>query len=309
MSLNIVTIKTHNLDKLHFELVRRLFQEGRTWIVGEGSYEGHKRLEFDMAVLHVTHPGTRPLAPIMPEGVPPVTDDDTIVNYCATYLMDDQAHKNEIYTYGQYIKQQMFKVVEMLKRSGGNSNQATMNIGGPESIDQKHPPCLRLIDCRVMNEQLHFFVYFRSWDLWGGLPENLGGLQLLKENMASLIGVEDGELIAMSKGLHLYDYSWPIALARIGGDVPEGSNLSKEEAELGEGWMVLEKAEPEKDTCPKCGHEIVIDEEQKELEERGFSRFPICPSCGLATCDNCNPGGRGCQCLECEETDGEGYDD
>lgn len=235
--LNPVFIRAHNLDAIHYELVRRLFQEGRTWVVGEGSYEGHKRLEFDMVTLQITNPGSRPLAPVMPQGVPPVTDEDTITNYCGKYIMDDKAHENEIYTYGQYIKPQIPKVIAMLKRSGGNSNQATMNIGGPESIDQKHPPCLRMIDCRVMHGKLHFFVYFRSWDLWGGLPENLGGIQLLKEVMGAELELEDGELIAMSKGLHLYDYSWPIALARIGGKVPDGSRLSQADAELGEGWM------------------------------------------------------------------------
>jgi len=29
--------------------------------------------------------------------------------------------------------------------------------------------------------------------------------------MASEIGVDDGEIIAMSKGLHLYEYSWELA--------------------------------------------------------------------------------------------------
>jgi thymidylate synthase len=31
--------------------------------------------------------------------------------------------------------------------------------------------------------------------------------------MASEIGVEDGEIIAMSKGMHLYEYSWELAKA------------------------------------------------------------------------------------------------
>jgi thymidylate synthase len=38
---------------------------------------------------------------------------------------------------------------------------------------------------------------------------------MLKEYMASEIGVEDGELVAMSKGLHLYDYSWEFARAVV----------------------------------------------------------------------------------------------
>ena len=59
--------------------------------------------------------------------------------------------------------------------------------------------------------KLHFIIYFRSWDLWAGFPTNLGGLQLLKEYMAKEIGVEDGEMICVSKGLHLYEHAWEFA--------------------------------------------------------------------------------------------------
>jgi len=38
----------------------------------------------------------------------------------------------------------------------------------------------------------------------------------LKEYMAKEIGVEDGEIIASSKGMHLYDYCWDLATARTG---------------------------------------------------------------------------------------------
>jgi thymidylate synthase len=33
----------------------------------------------------------------------------------------------------------------------------------------------------------------------------------MKEFMASEIGVEDGEIIAVSKGMHLYEYNWEVA--------------------------------------------------------------------------------------------------
>lgn len=61
---------------------------------------------------------------------------------------------------------------------------------------------------------LHFFVYFRSWDLWGGFPANLAGIQELKGYMASEIGVEDGEMVVESKGLHLYGYAEDLAKMR-----------------------------------------------------------------------------------------------
>lgn len=59
-------------------------------------------------------------------------------------------------------------------------------------------------------------VYFRSWDLWNGFPANLGAIQMLKEYMAEEIGVGDGEIVAASKGLHLYDYAWALADKRTG---------------------------------------------------------------------------------------------
>jgi len=64
------------------------------------------------------------------------------------------------------------------------------------------------------------------------------------------------------------------------------------------------KTEPTTDelTCPKCGNVIEWNEEQAELEALGWSRFPACPECGLGTCEECNPMGRGCRCLECEES-------
>jgi thymidylate synthase len=84
----------------------------------------------------------------------------------------------------------------------------------PSDIKLADPPCLRLIDTRVRYGKLHFILYFRSWDLWGGFPSNLGGLQLVKQYMAEEIGVRDGEMIAASKGLHLYEYAWDLAKTR-----------------------------------------------------------------------------------------------
>ena len=52
-------------------------------------------------------------------------------------------------------------------------------------------------------------------ELLDGFPANLGAIQLLKEYMASSIGVEDGQIIAASKGLHLDDYVWELAKLRI----------------------------------------------------------------------------------------------
>jgi len=111
---------------------------------------------------------------------------------------------------------QIEEVIKMYKEGGHGTNQAVMEIGMPSDILWNDPPCLRLIDTRVRYGKLHFIVYFRSWDLIGGFPTNLAGLQLLKEYMGSELGVEDGEIIALSKGLHIYEHQWDYAKLRIG---------------------------------------------------------------------------------------------
>lgn len=75
--------------------------------------------------------------------------------------------------------------------------------------------CLRGIDTWIDEDKLHFWCYFRSWDLWGGFPVNLGGIQQVKEYMAGEIGVEDGPMIVACKDLHVYEHTWAVALMRI----------------------------------------------------------------------------------------------
>jgi thymidylate synthase len=60
------------------------------------------------------------------------------------------------------------------------------------------------------------------------MPSNLGAIQKLKEWMAEEIGVGDGEMMACSKGLHLYDHCWSYAEARTGKTISlEGRPVAK----------------------------------------------------------------------------------
>ena len=74
--------------------------------------------------------------------------------------------------------------------------------------------CLRHIDCRIKDNLLIFYPYFRSWDLWGGMPANLAGIAVLQKMMADEIGVESGPICASSKGLHIYGYVEELAKLR-----------------------------------------------------------------------------------------------
>jgi len=124
---------------------------------------------------------------------------------------------------------QMELMIWTYKKYGHRNNQMIMQVGQPSDMLLKDPPCLRHIDTRIQDGKLHFFPYFRSWDLYGGFPANLAAIELMKQYCAEAIGVENGEIIAVSKGLHIYDYVFEIAEAIRG----KALNVFRGEADHG----------------------------------------------------------------------------
>jgi len=251
-----VQIEARDLPDAWFQTVFKLLDVGKVFKIDQGSYAGHKRLEYDWVTIRVKYPGSKPLLPqIEPHfGIPNPVADDYLDEYLP-YLMTGALKPGESYTYGQrlvayplpvsfpdpdsraWLGDKIFNLdintlienkivyfdngdwflnqIELLiwtyKNKGFRNNQMVLQIAHPSDMLINDPPCLRHIDTRIQNGKLHFFQYFRSWDLWGGFPANLGGIQLLKEYCAEGIGIEDGEMIATSKGLHLYDYTFDLS--------------------------------------------------------------------------------------------------
>jgi len=208
--MKISQVEARDLSEAWFLCLRRILAEGREYKIDRGSYAGERRKELEFIVVKIEKPGTKPLIPDVPPGVPPPTTMEYIESYLP-YLMTAHKAEGEQYTYGQYLEKQIVEVIKMYQEEGYNTNQAFMAVGDAQSIYLTDPPCLRAIDTRILNNKLNFVVYFRSWDLWAGFPSNLAAIQLLKEYMASEVGVEDGEIIAMSKGMHIYEYCWELA--------------------------------------------------------------------------------------------------
>ena len=208
--MNITSIEAKTLPEAWFLCIKAIFEESYTYTVDRGSYAGQQRKELDFITVKVEYPNSKPIVPTVPQGVPAPSSMEYVEGYLP-YLMSRDKKPGEDYTYGTDLETQIPEVIKMYKEDGYNTNQAYMAVGNAESIFLRDPQCLRGIDTRVRYDKLHFMVYFRSWDLWAGFPSNLAALQLIKEYMADEIGVGDGELIACSKGLHLYDYSWELA--------------------------------------------------------------------------------------------------
>jgi thymidylate synthase len=192
-------------------------RNGRDYTVKAGSYVGQIRRQLPYVSILIEEPWTRPLAVRTPEGcgIPAPTDEEKINSYFLKYIIGSDKAANEDYTYGMYISAQLPRAIELLNSSDGNTNQTTITVGEPNSIHQGDPPCLRVISFKVVAGQLQMTVYFRSWDLFSGLPENLGGLQLLKEYVLThlVFPVEDGPIMAFSDGLHVYEQYFPLVNA------------------------------------------------------------------------------------------------
>ena len=210
--MKITQIEARDLSEAWFLCLGRVLNDGYEYKIERGSYEGQNRKQLDLVVVQVNYPGSRPLIPDVPQGVPPPSTMEYVEEYLP-YLMAAHRKEGEEYTYGQFLEPQIAEVIRMYREDGHFTNHAFMAVGDDKSIYLEAPPCLRVIDTRIRDDKLDFYVYFRSWDLWAGFPSNLASIQLLKEYMASEVGVKDGELVAMSKGLHLYEYSWDLAKA------------------------------------------------------------------------------------------------
>lgn len=216
-----------------FQIIYNLFDHAYEQKIQHGSFEGEQyRLQYPGLAVYIEHPDMD-IVPIMPPGlnIPPPTSMEYIEDYFANYLMNPELEENETYRYSSRIHHPMPKGGTQLERvikllhDTPLTNQAVIEIGTPEDLDvcvgndgKLDPPCLRLIDFKAVPQagaiHLTASVYFRSWDLWAGFPTNLGGIELLKQYVASECGLKNGPLYAYSAGAHIYGYQEEIARLR-----------------------------------------------------------------------------------------------
>lgn len=188
-------------------------RNGYDYKIEVGSYEGQIRRQLNYLVIIIDEPWTRPLAVRVPEGlgIAPPTNEEKIEEYFMNYLITSYKTENEDYTYGEYIEEQIGAIIEKLKLSNGNTNQATITIGDENSITLNDPPCLKVVDFKVVDRKLNMNIYMRSFDLFNGFPQNIGGFQLLKEYVLTYLdNIEDGKIIAYSSGAHIYSMYFDI---------------------------------------------------------------------------------------------------
>lgn len=215
-----IILKVRDLPEAWKRGLWYFLDKGRIVFVDEGSFKGHYRLQADFLVIHVIYPGTEPMIPDVPPGVPVPADYQEASDYVAQ-LMEKSSfdRKNLVYGYGDYVHNQMEWVIKHFRETGFGNNHCHIVVGDPQCYlayeegeeGKKHSPCLRGLDCKIIEGALHIGFYFRSWDFYSGFPNNIFAVEMMKQYMAGEIGVKNGELIAMSMGAHLYDFCWESA--------------------------------------------------------------------------------------------------
>lgn len=188
---------------------------GYTHIISEGSFAGNTRTEI-IAAINIRYPGCQPVIPEIPPclNLPTPVSQEYIDKYYL-YLVTQDKQPNETYTYGERIAPHLEYLANKITNSKEGCNQYCLEVAQPTDVYLPDPPCLRLLDFQIFKNSLNLYTYWRSWDAWGGMPANLAALQKLKSELASLIGVNDGELTAFSKSLHLYSHELVLAEKRI----------------------------------------------------------------------------------------------
>jgi thymidylate synthase len=255
MKFKPVWIQGKTIGDTWFQLLQALYDNGRKKFITEGSYKGATRLSFDDVSGFIEFPHEKPLAPIMPEGsnLPAPTTDHDIEMYFADYLMNGEIKDNEDYKYATfivggkykipslylksanerwkevdvYVPNQIEWIIEHFKEKGFGNEHCFLQVGYPESNfaydipykteqERKTSPCLRGLDFGIIENHLLTKVIYRSWDLWGGWPTNMGGFTLLSEYVASELDINPGPLSFTSKSLHCYDFQLEVLKQRLG---------------------------------------------------------------------------------------------
>jgi thymidylate synthase len=226
-------LKAKTISDAWFQLIYNLFDYGYIQHIQKGSFEKEQyRLQYPGVTVYIEYPDKDMVPTMVPNsGIPTPTTKEYIEDYFADYLMNPDLAENETYKYASRInkrlpsgKTQIEHVIEILKEIP-LTNQAVIEVATPDDMEvccgkdgKLDPPCLRLLDFKVIpvNSELVLTVsvYFRSWDLWSGFPTNLGGIELLKQYVATETGLKNGPMYAYSAGLHIYGFQEEIARLR-----------------------------------------------------------------------------------------------
>ena len=216
-----VYIEAIDLNDFWFQCVYNILDKNlsRVYQIEQGSFVGENRIEFDFITGLIKNPYNVDWNQMLPQipshlNIPAPVTYDYLCQY-VPYVMTSHKQEHEFYTYGSRIEPQLPFIIGLLQKTP-RTNQAVIQVASPQDHLLDDPPCLRTIGFKVIDTTLHMHVDFRSNDLWSGTPANLAALAIFQNYVADEIGIEVGEMIYTSKGMHLYSFVEELAKLRTG---------------------------------------------------------------------------------------------
>lgn len=212
--MKYVFVEAFDCVDASWKSLNAIWFQGEHFNVGNGSEEGDTK-KLDISI-HISHPENLPLV-----GDFSPTDMKHVQEYGLTYLYSDFLGEHP-YTYGWRLQHPVDQKEELIKAilKNPNNRQLTMTIRIPEDAyginpvtKEKHePPCLTMMDFEVLNGKVNLTCYFRSWDAFAGLPENIAGIFLylqafvadVNERLPEDKQLKTGEMMFHSKNCHIY---------------------------------------------------------------------------------------------------------
>ena len=168
MNFKPIFLDERTIDSCWFQLLQNVYDHGRPMVKTSGSGEGMTFYTLDFVSGFIHYPHARPLAPIMPEGIPPITTDERIESYFTYYLMDSKLSTNEHYKYATWIVgddgvnaytscniNQLEWIIKHFKTHGYGNNHCYMVIGNPETSYQYNNAYLQCPKCGIYYSKLH----------------------------------------------------------------------------------------------------------------------------------------------------------
>jgi thymidylate synthase len=224
-----VHISAISIADAWFQILYNLPDEAYRQEIQRGSFEKDEfRLQVPWLSIDIAQYESD-FVPVIPPGcgIPAPTTSEYVEEYAHKYLLSTEPPGvNEAYTYGSRIGPQLEDVIAMLSATP-QTNQASIVVGIPEDLTLKDPACLRVLDFKIAHGRLNLGTFWRSWDLWAGLPTNLGGIGILGRYVASFLDIPTGRMFAASQGGHIYGYQVPLVEVRTGRTMPPELTLPR----------------------------------------------------------------------------------
>lgn len=203
----MITAKT--IPEARSLALEKIIMCGYVQHIQRGSFENECfRIQLPYLALRITnHTFDRVPVPPTEDWVPEMTLTHG-ENYYNQYILGSEPPAtNEKYTYSTRLNgnNQLAEVIQILWVTP-NTNQAVIEVGRPEDIDLTDPACLRLIQFIYDGKQLNIHSYWRSHDVFAGLPENFYGLSRLLEDVAEYTELPVGDFYYYGSCSHIYNY-------------------------------------------------------------------------------------------------------